>query len=289
MRFKLKFVSLQGWALERAEAGDISLGYEEVDFVSVGDYLEAAGIPFWYYNVPLCHLGRHANRSHELSTLATDESYFDLDHRGPTEYFDSGHQFDGRVWPRDPCGACSLRAVCCGIEESHRRARNGVPLAARADEPITLLEQALADRGLDPALAAERFAVLERAPRPERYVQARPDGALRFCHDGEDAPIDLLIEARTEQAPAFAKTARFALSYRARTEADRNPSADAPLVALLEHAARALEEADGLGLDLERARFHVARLDAPAWRLDAPPQVPTRRKAELRVLNVERG
>src|SRR5690606_28900268 len=52
-RFKLKFVSLQGWALERAEGGSVALGYDDVDFVSVGDYLEGEGIPFWYYNVPL--------------------------------------------------------------------------------------------------------------------------------------------------------------------------------------------------------------------------------------------
>lgn len=289
MRFKLKFVSLQGWALERAEAGDISLGYEEVDFVTVGDYLEAEGVPFWYYNVPLCRLGRHAHRSHELATLATDETYFDLDHRGPSEYFDSGHQFDGRIWPRDPCAACTLRPVCCGIEESHRRARGTAALSARSDGALPLVELALADRGQDPAHAARRLAVLERAARPERFVQVRPDGALRFLHEAEDLPLDLLIESRAEDAPAFAKTARFSLSYRARTEADRNPPAGSPLVVLLEHAARALEEADALGLDLDRARVHVSRLRAPGWRLDGPPQIPVRRKGELRVLNLERG
>src|SRR5262249_3979548 len=52
VRFKFKFVSLQGLA---ARADDV-LRYQEVDSIPVGDYLAERGVPFWYYNFPLCQL-----------------------------------------------------------------------------------------------------------------------------------------------------------------------------------------------------------------------------------------
>ena len=283
-RFKLKFVSLQGWALERAEGEARALGYDEVDFVSVGDYLEGEGIPFWFYNVPLCQLGRHSHRSHELQTMASDERYFDLDHRGPIEYFDSGHQLDGRIWPAESCHECTVRALCCGIEESHRRACGARALRALDADPSPILTLGLAERGLPAALAEARLDALHRAPRPERFVQARPDGAIRFHHDEEDAPIDLTVEARTGERRFFAETARFGLSYRARTDADKHPPKDGRLMKLLRGAGAALVEADRRGLDLDGARRFVARYPAHGWRLDAPPEAPTRKKVDLRVL-----
>ncbi len=284
-RFKLKFVSLQGGALERSEGDRDALRYGEVDYVSVGDYLERAGVPFWYYNVPLCHLGPHAHHSHELGTMVTDERYFDLDHRGAPEYFDSGHQLDGRIWPKESCRECTHRPLCCGIEESHRRACGSRSLVTLHTDPTRALELALADRNVDPSRAPTILASLAKADRPERFVPARPDGAIRFLHDAEDEPFDVIVERRVEGKRSFADTERYALSYRARGEVDKNPPPEGRVMALLRDAADALAEADRRGLDLDEARGFVARYPARGWRLDAPPQAPVRKKGELRVLS----
>jgi hypothetical protein len=212
-RFKLKFVSLQGLAATRPGG---ALGYSEVDFLRVGDYLEERGAPFWFYNVPLCRLGRHARRSHELATMSVDEQYFDFNHQGAAEYYDSGHQLEGRVWPEAPCSPCSLRPVCPGIEETLRRALGEGSLATRDADPLDLMRFALEDRGADPAAAEGRLIALRGEPRPTRFIRPRAEGALRFGHVSEPEPLDLLIEEQTSPPRrAFAQTARFTLSYRA--------------------------------------------------------------------------
>src|SRR5262249_7681794 len=170
VRFKFKFVSLQGLA---AKSEDV-LRYQEVDAIPVGDYLAERGVPFWYYNFPLCRLGRHAGHAHEVGTLAVDETYFDYDHWGARGYYDSGHQLLGRVWPTETCGACTMRPLCPGLDEQYRRASGTSALARRTDDPEPILAFALRDRGVDPARAAERLPPLQKAPRPTDFQHTDP-------------------------------------------------------------------------------------------------------------------
>src|SRR5262249_30482095 len=88
-RFKLKFVSLQGLAYEAATGGRKALAYDDVDVEPVARWLAERGVPIWFYNFPLCRLGDHAARAHEVGTLAVDERYFDLDHHMAAGYYDS--------------------------------------------------------------------------------------------------------------------------------------------------------------------------------------------------------
>lgn len=287
VRFKFKFVSLQGWALSGAEGGgEVPLGYDEVDFVRVGDYLARRNADFWFYNVPLCRLGAHAHRSHELSTLSVDERYFDMDHRTSDDYYDSGSQTEGRVWPERSCAPCSLSPICPGLEEQHRLACGDAALSARADDPEPLVRFALEDRGGDPDGAGARLGELRREPRPRTFVRTRPDGALRFLHPEESAPFDLLVEAAREGKPAFHRTERFALSYRPRTESDREPGPR--LVALLEAAKAALSAADTGTLSLDEAQERVRRSAPTPWTTQTKlePAAPRRKKWQLPVLDV---
>jgi organic radical activating enzyme len=276
LRFKVKFVSLQGLAADEAAAGR-ALAYEDVDFVAVGDELAARGVPFWFYNVPLCRLGPHAAHAHEASTLALDETYFDFDHRGPAAYYASGHQLEGRVWPAAACAACSVRPLCPGLEETYRRVHGEGALRPLHIDPVAVLGAALADRGADPSLAPARFEALRAEPRPARFVRPRADGALRFMHPALPEPIDLTVDPRRDGAPAFVTTPRFALAYRRFSDGD--PSRLPEVAALLARAADALRDADTRGLDLEHARAAIvaaapvgftADLTAPAP--SAPPK-----------------
>jgi hypothetical protein len=278
-RFKFKFVSLQGWAEDRA-LESAPLSYDEVDFVTVGDYLEERGADYWFYNVPLCHLGRHAKRSHELATLTADERYFDYDHRQDAEYYDSGHQLEGRVWPEASCGPCSLRPVCPGLEESYRRANGADELESRDDDPLPLIAFALEDRGLNSGRAAERLAALRQEPRPQSFVRPRPDGALRFLRPGR-GPFDVTVDPAKPGERSFAATDRFALSYRVDDEADREP--DARVMALLERCSAALRESDRADATLDEVRRAVGEAGArtDGWRLDVQTNdVRTERKAK---------
>lgn len=263
-RFKLKFVSLLGLAAKSAEP---ALRYSEVDFIGVGDYLEKRGVPFWFYNVPMCRLGRHARRSHELGTMAGDERYFDFDHRGAAEYYDSGHQIEGRVWPEGPCSRCSLRPVCPGIEETLRRVAGDGELATQGADPLDCVRFALSDRGLDPAAAEERLLALRGEPRPSRFIRRRSEGALRFRHASEPEPLDLMIEEQTSPPRrAFAQTARFTLGYRAWSGEDA--AARPRVAALLEMLVPALEKADAAGMSIADARAAVAADAMGGWSVE---------------------
>jgi organic radical activating enzyme len=293
VRFKLKFVSLQGLAAQRTADGEsTALAYQEVDFVSLGDELEMLGHPFWFYNVPLCRLGRHARRSHEVSTFAADEGYFDFDHHGPPAYYDSGFQLEGRIWPSASCDACSVRPVCPGIEETYRRAHAPVAddssvlgLAPRDDDPAVLLAFALFDRGLDPAHAPARLSVLEREPRPSRFIPSRCDATLRFRHPDEPEPVDVDVEARSAEARYLAATKRFVISYR--PWAGEDPYGRPRVATLLAEAVSALARADERGAGLDEARAAVAQAASRGWvaeveSADAP--LPKRRKGALPLL-----
>jgi MoaA/NifB/PqqE/SkfB family radical SAM enzyme len=287
IRFKLKFVSLQGWAAGEADSGDgEALSYQDVDFSAVGDALVERGLDFWFCNVPLCRLGRHTAHAHELHTLSADEQYFDLDHRGPNEYYDSGHQLEGRVWPEETCARCSLRPVCPGLEESHRRVHGIGALSTRSLDPRPLVETALRMRGLDPRGAADRLRALSRAPRPSRFVQSRPDGALRFQHPDEELPFDILVDARDHDSPAYLTTARFALSYRLRSDADREP--DQRVHGLLERAAEILRREDARGATLEQAREAIASAAQGGWKLDPSSRMEARPKKTGRLPGLNR-
>ncbi len=253
---KLKFVSRQG----RAATAPSALRYDEIDLVRIGDQLAARGIDFWFDNVPLCRLGDHAGRAHELATLAVDEQYFDLDHHGPDGYYDSGHQLAGRVWPDPPCPTCALRPICAGIEETYRRDHGAAELTPRTDDPLPLIAAARAQRGMDREGAADRLATLAQAARPDRWT---PQGQLCFAHPDESSPIELMVEAAGEDAPAYARVGTFALSYRLRSDADRVPSAR--VRDLLTAAVAALQEAAADGVDLAEARRRVAATRADDW------------------------
>jgi organic radical activating enzyme len=260
LRFKFKFVSLQGLAASRD-----ALSYEEVDFVSVGDYLAERNAEFWFYNVPLCRLGPHAKRAHEVSTLSVDERYFDFDHRNGADYYDSGHQLEGRVWPAKTCRPCGFRPLCPGLEESYRLAHGEGSIATRTDDPVAALEFALADRGDDPKLAAQRLAELANEERPEKFVKGRPEGALRFRRG--DRLVDLTVEEKKAGVPSFAESARFALSQLAYDDADRNP--DATVMRLLDRASRAMRAADRADAPLERIRTSVIEsCSTDGWALE---------------------
>ncbi len=265
-RFKLKFVSLQGLAAGKTDA----LAYGEVDFGAVAEYLAARGKPVWFYNVPLCRLGKHAGRSAELGTLAVDERYFDFEHRGEAEYYESGHQLEGRVWPAATCGPCTLRPICPGLEETHRRVHGEGVLATRDDDPLPLLRQGLADRGGDPGEAAARLEALHEEPRPPRFVRGRPDGAIRFRHPAEPEPVDLSVEERTDPPrPAFVTTARFTLSYR--SWAGEDPASRPAVRELLARAAKELALADDRGELLAAVCASVARAQMPDWASEWSP------------------
>ncbi|MCB9704994.1 MAG: radical SAM protein [Myxococcales bacterium] len=283
IRFKLKFVSLQGWAADRAGEGD-ALGYDEVDFVAVGDYLAGAGADFWFYNVPLCRLGRHARRAHELSTLAVGESYFDLDHRGTSDYYDTGHQLEGRVWPAEPCRPCTLRAICPGLEEQHRRARGAGALVTRSDDPRPLVEFALADRGEDPGRAAARLEELARQPRPETFARERADGALRFRHPAEGQPFDVEVEPRRGDAPGYFVGEHLRMGYRTRSAADRNPGPE--IRHLLEAVAEVVRRADAEGLSIEEARRAALAAAPSPWvaEVSARPEQERKKRPRLPLL-----
>lgn len=274
-RFKLKFVSLQGLAAKSA-----ALGYTEVDFIGVGDYLEERGVPFWFYNVPLCRLGRHAQRSHELGTMADGEQYFDFNHRGAAEYYDSGYQIEGRVWPEAPCSPCSLRPVCPGLEETLRREAGEGALATQGADPLDFVRFALEDRGVDPAAAEERLMALRGEPRPSRFIRSRSEGALRFVHAEEPEPLDLLIEEQTSPPRrAFAQTARFTLSYRSWSNGDA--AARPRVAALLAALVPALEKADAAGKSLADARAAVAAEAIPGWAVETEAKTAPRRRGGL--------
>lgn len=267
LRFKYKFVSLQGWASDQAEQGrdgdkaPQALRYEEVDFVGLGDVLVELGRDFWFYNVPLCHLGPHAHRAHEVATLSVDERYFDLDHRSDRGYYDSAQQLEGRVWPG--CAPCRLRSLCPGVEESYRRVNGLPPLHPRDDDPRAAVEFAMQERGVDPALASARLTELATLPRPERFVLGHPEGALRFA-DAQGVVLDVEIEAWKVGERSWKRTPRFTVSYR--SGRDQDPPEHA--WPLLEAVLGIVQAGDDRGDSLDEVREQVMELRDDAWTLD---------------------
>jgi organic radical activating enzyme len=265
-RFKFKFLQTTGLAGQAAESGH-GLRFEDVDLQPVGDYLESWGVPFWFYNLPLCRLGRHKAHSHETATLGANETYFDYDHRGGTGYYDSAHQLEGRVWPAGPCEPCSLRAICPGIEASYQRSCGHAALRTQHEDPLCILAAAIADRGGDPATAAARLAALAREPRPSIAVIHRPEeNLLRFRHPDEPQLLELMLAVRAPSERAYFETPRFALSYRP-WDGVVDQAQRPRVAAIMAAACGALEAADAAGWTLEAATGAVSRSVADGWSL----------------------
>jgi organic radical activating enzyme len=282
VQLKFKFTSLLGLALRRADEGDF-VRHEDIDFEGMGDALAARGAQVWFYNVPLCRLGRHAAMSHELETLVAGELYFDFDHHGRSNYNDSGEQLEGRVYPESSCGSCVHKPLCPGVEEPYRQ-RAGAPSPLPIPtSPIELARGALARRAMDPALAEARLAALSRSPRPARFVRGRADGAVRFLHDAAPEPLDLTIDPANGQR-AFRTGQHYALSYRRWSDGD--PSERPDVRALLDAAALAFERADGAGLALERVRALIGEVAVDGWKSEPLPegQVPRKKRIPLPLL-----
>lgn len=211
-RFKLKFVGLMGLA-ESARARP-ALRYGAVDALASGDFLAARGVPVAFNNFPLCRLGRHAARSLELADLATDEQYFDYDHRGGSRYVDTRYHLDGRCWP-EPCLDCSLRPICCGIENAYRLRHGHGELRARDDDPLAILADALAAHGRDRAGAAPILTALAREPRPLSVTnEAGGAAAIVRLRRGGGSPVELQVEPSRPDLRAYATAGALSLSYR---------------------------------------------------------------------------
>ena len=281
VRFKFKFVSLQGWAAEGAESRGRALRYEDVDFVGLGDFLEERNARFWFYNVPLCRLGRHAMRSHELATLVCDETYLDRDHKGSGDYYDSGHQLEGRVWPEASCGGCTVRPLCPGLEETHRLANGSGALAPLAVDPGPLVEFALQDMGGDPATFMNAWSRVSQQPRPGTFVRPRPDGAVRFTNPDHEQPLDLLVEELGPKSRYYFATEHFALSYRSQLDLGAHPET----ARLLARASEALKSVEARCGTLDEVRRELASCGGDGWVLDPRSELPegARKKHQLRL------
>lgn len=253
--FKFKFVSLMGRAASEAKRTGVALSYEAVDVLPVGDYLAAHDVPMWFGNFPMCRLGQHAGSSHELSVMAADEQFFDL-FRTENVYKDTGFQLSGRIRPEATCGACTLRAVCPGIHQGYLAYGADRALRTRQDDPLPLLEGALRQRFIDPALAPERLAILASRPDVLEIIEAdhvaprAPD--LLFGHPSAPRELELELTEADEAKPAFVKTAHFALSYFPWPDAD--PYQHPEVVEFLQAAARAVRATDEGEASLELAR-----------------------------------
>jgi pyruvate-formate lyase-activating enzyme len=256
-RFKFKFVQLIGLAL--SQANQEMLRYSEVDAVAVGDFLEARGVPFWYYNFPLCRLGRHAAHSHELGAMASDERYFDYDHKGGADYIDTGHQLSGRCWP-EPCDPCTLRPMCSGVENAYWMHQGAGELSPHSDDPLPILAHALGDVFQDPALAPERLEALRKEPRRRQVEQstspslapaasaggASAQNAVRLRLEGaqNEIVVELQLELSQPDRPAYVKVGPFSLSYLAE---DKTVYEKPGVRQLLAAAAETLKQCDPAG------------------------------------------
>lgn len=255
LRLKFKFVSQQGNEAQRTADTGEGLAYEDVDMVALGDDMEAAGAAFWTCNVPLCRLGPHTAHAHEVMTFATDETYFDLDHVGKLDYFDSSYQMGGKVWPEDTCRTCRLRPICPGVERAYLERFGPSALTARDDDPVTILAAAARLMG-EPDDGMEA-----RVERLTRTVHRYPDdpgqrpGTLRLEHPEAPQPLDLSVTRAEPGARGYVVTDSLVLSYV--TWATGRPVDDARCRELLDACAQVIRRADAGGQHAEEAVLEV--------------------------------
>src|SRR5262249_51646084 len=141
------------------------------------------------------------------------------------------------------------------------RAAGSTALATRTDDPEAILAFGLGDRGVDPALAAERLRALQNAPRPTEYQHTDPR-LVEFERDG--APRRLALSVDEGEGPAFARSERFRLTYVSWPNQDAAKSEG--VQALLSSAAAAMQAADREGKALDGVRLAVARAAAGGWK-----------------------
>jgi uncharacterized Fe-S cluster-containing radical SAM superfamily protein len=261
IRFKFIFTHLLGCAWQNAkEQGP--LRYADVDFVAVAERLAPLGEKFYFDNVPLCRLGRHAARSLKLKAFAGDETYFDRAVESNT-YRSTGFQLGGQVWPAQPCGTCTLRPVCQGVEEQYARMAGKAELRAAALAPLVVLREALMLEGQDPRQAAGRLAALAQEPRPQGIVTPLRPGMVRLTHPQFAEPLELRIEPTQADKPCFARTPRFDVGYR--PWEGGNATQHPRVRDALARAVATLQSADAEGCAIADARARVAKQVLPGW------------------------
>lgn len=262
---KIKFVSLQGRALDAARQDGSGLRYGDVDIDALVQTADALGLPLSFYDFPLCRLGSHCTRSLELENLCREQTYLD---REPTtgRYFDSGYQLSRKAWPSAPCQGCTLLPICPGVDTAQLELHGASDLSASQEDPVLVTARALVAFGFDPSRAEAIVSAARRLARPNasRDCDRRPD-ALRFARDGEARDIGLQIVERREGEKAYARSARFALSY---TTGEEPSAFELPGVdRLLASAARAMKRADAAGACLAEAREAVGAVMEAGWHL----------------------
>ena len=261
VRFKFIFTHLLGCAWQQAKA-DGPLRYADVDFVALADRLSGAGEQFYIDNVPLCRLGRHAARSLKLKAFAGDETYFDRAMESNT-YRDSGFQLGGQVWPAQPCGTCTLKPVCQGVEEQYARMAGKAELRAATLSPLVVLREGLTLEHRDPREAASRLAALAQEPRPQGILSPLRPGLVRLTHPRLPEPLELRLEPTQPDRPCFSRTPRFDLAYRPWDEG--NATNDPRVREALAGAVASLQAADAEGCTIEQARARVAAQVPNGW------------------------
>ncbi len=261
IQFKFIFTHLLGCAWEQArDAGP--LRYADVDFLALADRLEVAREDFFIDNAPLCRLGRHTSRSLKLKSFAGDETYLDRAADANT-YLSTGFQLSGQVWPTQPCGACTLRPLCQGVEHQYLRLAGRAELHASTRPAIGVLQEALQLHGHNPRHAKARLAALALEPRPAGVVSPLRVGFVRLTHPQVREPLELRIEATQPDKPCFKRTPRFDVAYRPWNEG--NATDNLQVRAALEHAVAVLTAADAAGASVENARAQVAAQVGEGW------------------------
>lgn len=268
--YKLKWASRQ-----RAEKNEVGtpFTYDLLDAVALGRELDEMGVDFSFDNFPLCRLGPYAHRSHKALNLLGDVQYFDYKNDQSGEYFDSGRQFDGYVFPEQTCAGCSLEPLCSGVRDPYhgrfgssaltRQTRSAAELAAEVAQTFGLGDS------VDPIRQLEHLAA-EARPRPSEKPGPQPDAPARpvppparvvFAHPEVPEPVELDVAPRDSVPEVFAASERLALTYRGWPAGDpwSNPIAQ-PLLAGIRDR---FTEATSPDLTLEEvvARLREVRVD----------------------------
>lgn len=283
LRVKLKFVSQQGnEALRTLEDGQ-ALAYSDVDLIALGDALVAAGAAFWTSNAPLCRLGPHAAHAHEVMTFATGETYFDLDHVGQLDYFDSSYQMGARAWP-EPCAGCSVRPVCPGVERAYLEQHGTGELRPRTDDPAALLAEAARLVGAPADGMRDRVTELAAVRHTYPDDPGRRPGTFRLEHPESPVPMDLSVTETDEDTRGYLVTDSLTLGYVAWRDA--HPREFAPCRDLLEAAAAVVRRADADGVPAQQAVLSViGAAKRLGWQATGEliPPIPSQRPKPRRV------
>jgi hypothetical protein len=251
-RLKFKFVSLSGRELSRVEAGEDIFTCGMVNAEGLGRRLSRDRIPFCYYNFPLCRLGGYASHSEELQNIATDEQYFDLSNE-TGGYVPAGRMLSGKSWPMEPCGGCSLRELCPGVETAYLvRGGSAAELRRSGRDPRKVLEAAFKEMGRDVSPAVIKRILKrqsrERGPEGTRGLVGGAPDLLCLMHPEESHSFDLGVLVEKTPLVAGSGDCSYTLRYKIKrmdgTSHDGNPRT-AKLTRAVQTAAK-LASARGL-------------------------------------------